>query len=320
MSWDLLTIGLTTLDVVAVPVNALTHTERAILVEQIACLPAGTAAGAALVSATLGLSVAHVGAVGDDHTGDYIRVGLERAGVDTRHLMRLAGQRSSTTLLAVESSGTRSSYHALGAAGALAISPDVVEAARAARFVHYGAVGGQGTDGGPGADLLRNARAAGAVVTCDLISPRPGAREEIVRLMPHVDVFMPSAAEARALSGEDNLAAAAGVFLDQGARACIIKNGPEGAYVATAERRTVVPAHDIQAVDTTSCGDSFCAGFIAATAKGAELVEAVRFAAATAALVAQGAGTLGHLIDHAATLKAMKEMPVRQLSDAAIGA
>src|SRR5690349_12395288 len=129
MSWDLLTIGLTTLDVVAVPVNELTHTERAVLVERIACLPAGTAAGAALVAGTLGLSVTHVGAIGDDDTGAYIRLGLERAGVDTRHLTSLAGQRSSTTLLTVEANGTRSSYHALGAAGALTITPDVVAAA-----------------------------------------------------------------------------------------------------------------------------------------------------------------------------------------------
>lgn len=319
MSWDLLTIGLTTLDVVAVPVNELTHTERAILVERIACLPAGTAAGAALVAGTLGLSVTHVGAIGDDDTGAYIRLGLERAGVDTRHLTSLAGQRSSTTLLTVEANGTRSSYHALGAAGALTITPDVVAAAKTARFVHYGAVGGQATDGGAGADLLRAARAAGAVVTCDLISPRASAREEIARLLPHVDVFMPSAAEALALSGEATLSDAASAFLGQGARACIIKNGPHGAYVATGDVRTTVPAHDIQAVDTTSCGDSFCAGFITATARGAEVVEAVRFAAATAALVAQGAGTLGRLTDYQATLKAMDEMPLRPV-EAPVGA
>lgn len=320
MSWDLLTIGLTTLDVVAVPVNALTHTERAILVERIACLPAGTAAGAALVAGTLGLSVTHVGAVGDDHTGAYIRLGLERSGVDTRHLATLPGQRSSTTLLAVESTGTRSSYHALGAAGALAISAEVVATARTARFVHYGAVGGQGTDGGPGAELLRAAREAGAVVTCDLISPRPGAGEEIARLLPHVDWFMPSAAEALALSGEQTLATAADVFLGQGASGCIIKNGPHGAYVAAGDLRTTLPAHNIQAVDTTSCGDSFCAGFITALAKGAEPVEAVRFAAATAALVAQGAGTLGVLTDYAATLASMNAMPLAHLPQVEIDA
>ena len=43
MATGLLTIGLTTLDIVAHPIDALTHTERAILIEGIACTPAGTA-------------------------------------------------------------------------------------------------------------------------------------------------------------------------------------------------------------------------------------------------------------------------------------
>jgi len=314
MTWDLLTIGLTTLDVVAVPVNALTHTERAILVDQIACLPAGTAAGAALVAGTLGLSVTHVGAIGDDHTGAFIRLGLERAGIDTRHLTSHPDQRSSTTLLTVEADGTRSGYHALGATSALALTPDVVASAQGARFVHYGAVGLPATDGGAGADLLRAARAAGAVVTCDLISPRPGAQAEVARLLPHVDWFMPSAAEAFALSGATTLAAAADVFLGQGAGACIIKNGAHGAYVAIGQDRMTVPAHEVQVVDTTSCGDSFCAGFITALARGAAPIDAVRFAAATAALVASGAGTLGRLTDHTTTEAAMRSLPLRPVS------
>ena len=68
-----------------------------------------------------------------------------------------------------------------------------------------------------------------------------------------------------------------------------------------------VAAHAIQPIDTTSCGDSYCAGFIAALDRGWPSREAAHFATATAALVAQGLGTLGKLESFAATEKAMGE-------------
>jgi sugar/nucleoside kinase (ribokinase family) len=67
-------------------------------------------------------------------------------------------------------------------------------------------------------------------------------------------------------------------------------------------------------VDTTSCGDSYCAGFIAARDKGLPLIEACRFATATAALVAQGLGTLGKLESFEATLAFMRHAPLRAVS------
>ncbi|MEJ0064956.1 MAG: PfkB family carbohydrate kinase [Caulobacteraceae bacterium] len=308
MTSGLLTIGLATLDIVAHPIDALTHTERAIIVEGIACAPAGTAGGAAMVAAKLGVPTKIVGAVGDDMTGGFVRLGFESVGVDTSLLATRPGERTSTTLLAVESDGTRSSYHAVGAGGGAAIDDAVIAAACASGFVHYAAVGGRASDGGPGAELLRAAKAAGAVVTCDLIGPRGSALEELKRLLPHVDYFMPSAAEATFLSGLDDLAAAANLFRSLGAGACIIKNGRHGSYVSIGTERHTLPAHAIQPIDTTSCGDSYCAGFIAALARGWPPLEACRFATATAALVAQGLGTLGKLESFAETEKAMRSM------------
>ncbi len=307
MKSGLLTIGLTTLDVVARPVDALTHTERAVLIDGIACVPAGTAGGAAMVAAKLGVPTTIVGAVGDDLIGRFVRLGFESVGIDTRLLVTQAGERTSTTLLTVESDGQRSSYHAAGAGGGASISDAVVAAACASGFVHYAAVGGRDTDGGAGADLLKAARAAGAVVTCDLISPRRSAREELPRLLPHVDYFMPSAAEAVFLSGVEDLAGAAEFFRGLGAGGCIIKNGGEGSYVSVGDERRTIPAHAIRPIDTTSCGDSYCAGFIAALSRGWSPIDACRFATATAALVAQGLGTLGKLESFAETEKVMRK-------------
>ncbi|MGH1560300.1 carbohydrate kinase family protein [Caulobacter segnis] len=93
-------------------------------------------------------------------------------------------------------------------------------------------------------------------MTCDLISPQATALDELKRLLPFVDYFMPSAAEAQFLTGEDDLFVAADVFRDLGAGGCIIKNGGRGSVVVLDGVRTTLPAYVIQPVDTTSCGDS----------------------------------------------------------------
>jgi sugar/nucleoside kinase (ribokinase family) len=113
------------------------------------------------------------------------------------------------------------------------------------------------------------------------------------------------------LTGQDDLWDAADQFIAQGAKACIIKNGEEGALLVMDGQRTIVPAHVVEVVDTTSCGDSFCAGFIVGLSQGWTPLEACRLAAATAALVAQGLATLGRLVDFESTVAAMRQLPLK---------
>ncbi|MBV8684598.1 MAG: carbohydrate kinase family protein [Caulobacteraceae bacterium] len=310
MESALLAVGLTTLDIVARPIEDLTRTERAILIEGIVCAPAGTAGGAAMVAARLGTPTRILGAVGDDLNGRFVREGLEAFGVDTGLLATRPGQTTSTTLLTVEASGRRSSFHAPGAASTAAVDEAALGAARRARFVHYGGIGAPALDGGAGAELLKTAKDFGAIVTCDLISPRRSAPDELKRLLPYVDYFMPSAAEATFLTGAEDLEAAVEQFLAWGAGGCIIKDGGRGSLVALAGTRRRLPAYAIEPADTTSCGDSYCAGFISALGRGWTPLEACRFATATAALVALGLGTLGKLQGFEETAEAMRTMTI----------
>jgi len=308
MRRGLVTIGLTTLDVVARPIDALPESESTVLVDGVALAPAGTAAGAAYVASKLGMDVALIGAVGDDLAGRFVRLALDEAGVDTSLVEIQAGVPTSTTVLAVDSSGRRPNFHAPGAGGAARVTDAAIETAKAAKFLHYAGIGGRKLDKGPGAALAKAAREAGAVVTCDLISPRRSAPDELKSILPHLDYFMPSATEARFLTGLDDLQAAGEVFLAQGARNVIIKNGRAGSLIMFGGERTTLPAFAIDPVDTTSCGDSYCAGFIAALDRGWSPLEAARFATATSALVAQGLATLGRLENFDATVEAMRRM------------
>jgi len=312
MGTGLLCIGLTTLDVVARPINALPEGEGTTLIEGIGVAPAGTAAGAAMVAARLGVETRLAGSVGGDLTGRFVRMALEEQGVGTELLETIPGFPTSTTVLAVDSNGRRPNFHALGAGLFAPTGEAVLEDASRSAFLHYGGIGGPKMDGGAGHAVIKAAKAGGAIVTCDLISPQSTALAELERLLPDVDYFMPSVAEAFALSGTQDLAGAADFFLALGAKAVLMKNGGQGSYVALGAKRASLPAYDITPVDTTSCGDSYCAGFIAGLSRGLEPLEAARFATAVAALVAQGLATLGKLESYDRVLKAMGEMTLKE--------
>lgn len=294
MKDNLICIGLTTLDVVARPVGTFPEDALA-FVEEAAIAPAGTAAGTAYIAATLGVRTSVASMVGIDAVGRSVLVLLKERGVDTRLLIEHPAMPTSTTIILVRPSGERSRFHALGASRVMTLSDELKDAVRHARVVHYAAIGALHMDGGPGRDLLIEARDSGATITCDLISPGPGAFEELKQLLPYVDYFMPNSAEALGLSGATTLEGAAQRFRAMGARTCIFKDGANGSLLVTASASQRIAAHVINAKDTTSCGDSYCAGFIAALLRGKDEEGACRLGSAVAALVAQGLGTLGIL-------------------------
>lgn len=312
MKLDLLCVGLTTLDVVGRPITEIPADEGGRLIEQIACAPAGTAAGAACVAARLGLKTGLAGAIGNDLTGKFVRFALEDGGVDTKLLKTLDGVPTSTTILPIDHQGRRPTLHAPGAGSIPQLTDELMAAAADVRCLHYAAIGAPTFDRGPGEKLVEAAKAAGAVVTCDLIAPRPDAKEELARILPHVDWFLPSADEARLLTGQEDLQAAADAFVAMGAKNCVIKDGGRGAVVAAGSLRGRLPAFDIKVVDTTTCGDSFCAGFITAHLEGFSDLDALKFAAATAAMVAQGLATYGKLESFEQVENAVKTLALKE--------
>jgi sugar/nucleoside kinase (ribokinase family) len=281
---------------VAIPIE-LQPLEARRLIRTIDMAPAGTAAGAALVAARLGIKTSLCGAIGNDAMGRLVMAELTREGVDVSLVEIIEDLPTSATLIPIDASGRRGIYHASGAGRHTRVTQALEAAVCGAGAIHYAGIGSRNLDGGPGADLLEAAAHRGIMVTCDLISPSADAAMELRRIMRYVDVFMPSAVEARFLTAQDDLLSAADIFRQWGAKSCVIKNGAEGAIAvdASGNRQSIASVTVDTVVDTTSCGDSFCAGFIAATISKRPWLDALRFAAATAAWVAQGPATLGRL-------------------------
>lgn len=95
----------------------------------------------------------------------------------------------------------------------------------------------------------------------------------------------------RGEAGPDEVRAFCRLALDLGPEAVFVTLGREGALVATpSEERVVRPALEAEVVDTTGCGDVFCAAAASALGRGASPGEAARYGVGLASRAAQAAG------------------------------
>ena len=136
------------------------------------------------------------------------------------------------------------------------------------------------------------AHAAGKTIILNTAPVQPVADD----LLKKVTIVTPNEVEASILTGikvvdADSAKQAAEWFLAKGVQKVVITMGGMGAFIADGDQRLMTPAFKVSAVDTTGAGDAYNGGFVAALAEGCDMIEASRFAAATAALSVQRMGT-----------------------------
>ena len=76
---------------------------------------------------------------------------------------------------------------------------------------------------------------------------------------------MPNEQEAMALTDEPDAARAARRLRELGASTVILKRGEHGCLIADDDGEREIPGFEAPVVDTTGCGDAFCAAVIVAT-------------------------------------------------------
>jgi sugar/nucleoside kinase (ribokinase family) len=82
--------------------------------------------------------------------------------------------------------------------------------------------------------------------------------------------------------------------------------------IADDDGERMLPAHDAPVVDTTGCGDAFCAGVIVARCAGWEIDDAARLGCATGALNMRGLGSDAGARDVAEAIAFMRGTPLRE--------
>jgi len=288
---DVVCLGILVADVIARPVDRLPERGTLALVDDVHVYGGGCALNTASALARLGLRAAAAGKVGVDTLGDVLLGVLEERGVDRRGVVRDPATPTSATVALVGADGERTFLHLPGANASLRASDLDPELIFSGRALHIGgALLLESLDGEPAAAILAEARRRGLFTSLDTAYDATGRWHRVLPSLEQLDLFTPSIAEARAITGEREPERAARRLRELGVHEVAVTLGPDGCYVAGESFESHVPAPVIEVVDGTGSGDAFAAGFLHAKLAELPLEDAARLANATGALGATASG------------------------------
>lgn len=303
--------GIHIVDILGRYVTSIPEGQNVALLEEIRVTVAGTAAGTSVDMAKLGLEVTAMGAIGDDELGNFLVDTMNRYGIDTGSLVRKKGFQTSSTILPIRPNGERPALHVIGANGEFCTEDINYSAVKNADFLHMG-----GTslltqfDGQPTVEFLKYAKENNTVTTFDLVAiNRPDLLDLIEPCLPYIDYFMPGLEEAEMMTSLKDRHQIIRFFLDKGAQCTVFKMGGAGSSVAWYEngdiKEIIVPVIESEIIDSTGCGDSYCAGFITGLSKGWDLEKCAQFGTACGSLVISGLGSDAGIVDFDSTYEYM---------------
>ncbi len=310
MTFDLLVVGDANPDVVLTGVaRPVEFGQRERLVGGAVLTIGGSGAITACGAARLGLRTAFVGRVGDDPAGRYMLSALAERGVDVSGcVVDPAAPTAMTVVLADGADRAILTYpgclpllSVADVAPGLASSSPGSEATRSehaghpgrpasaagsARHVHVSSYFLQPRLAAGLPEWFAALRRAGVTTSLDTNDDPAGAWDAEIA---DVDVLLPNEAEALALTGLDDVLAAAQALAGS-AGLVVVKRGASGAVAWRDGAAVEVSAVPAEPVDTVGAGDSFNAGFLAGWLGGRDLAGSLRLAVACGALSTRAAG------------------------------
>ncbi|MFQ5857668.1 MAG: carbohydrate kinase family protein [Anaerolineae bacterium] len=307
-------LGIMVADLVGRPVQVLPDPGRLVLVDEMSLHTGGCAVNAATALAKLGMPVEVIGKVGSDPIGDFLVRELDCREIRTRGVSRDPEVGTSATMVMVDPDGERRFVHYIGANARLTLDDVDFTMIEGASILHVaGALVLPGIDGEPTARLLRRAQSAGVITFLDTVWDDTGRWMELLGpCLPHVDYFVPSLAEAQALTDLNEPEEVARALLDEGVGTVALKMDVDGCLATTEAGELLrMPAFAVEAVDATGAGDAFAAGFIAGVWQGWPLDRTARLANAVGALCVTGVGATGGVRSLPETLAFMESTNTR---------
>ena len=248
----------------------------------------GKGANQAVAARRLGAAVRLIACVGDDASGRAVRAALEAEGVGTAGIMTSATVATGTAMIVVDREGRNQ----------IAVAPG---ANRALTVEH---VRGRSEDFAWAEIVVASCEVPLETVRCALELARAGGVPTILNPAPVpdvgvdflelVDYLTPNAGEAARLSGVAGDGGAAALRA-RGARCVLVTRGEAGVLVCGEGPACHVPAFRVEAIDTTAAGDGFNGALAVALTEGLELLAAVRFACAAAAIACTRRGAQASL-------------------------
>jgi ribokinase len=250
----------------------------------------GKGANQAVAAHLSGASVGMVAKVGSDLFGPATIKNFESRGIDATHVRIAEGISSGVAPIFVEPSGQNRIIVVKGANDTL--SPEDVDAAapllrKANTIILQFEI--------PLPTVYHTVRFARANGIRCVVNPAPAQPVDFKELSA-ADYFIPNESEAEAITGMrvqsvDEAKQCAEFLLRQDIRRVVITLGERGCLAAGPDRLALIPAFQVQAVDTTGAGDAFIGSFAVFLSEGLPEEEALPRANLYAALSTTKVGT-----------------------------
>lgn len=294
---DIVNVGICTVDIIGRTIDDFPPPGGLRLFDSLTVTTGGNAMNCSVAMAKMGVPCDIIVKVGKDALGEFVRSEVTKYKIGADGLIISDDSHTPFTFVAVLSHGERSFFHTMGTNGTLRADDIRLDVVRRAKFCFVtGTMVMKTFDGEQTARILAEAQKAGAVTLLDTVYTDAASQKQwqaaILPCLPHLDYFIPSQPEARAITGESDPSAMAKFFQSKGCKQAVIKMDAQGAFCRDAKgREALVPSYRVdKVVDTTGAGDCWCAGFITGLHEGLSMTDAAALGNAVAAHCIQAPG------------------------------
>jgi sugar/nucleoside kinase (ribokinase family) len=281
---------------------------RLIQTDPIEVTTGGIVSNSGTALARLGMNTAAFSYVGNDDWATVIRKKLQSEGMDVQHLMTHPTGATSTTAVLVDETGERSFAHCVGAPKQMtkATFLDNLSLFANSRMTLVGYYSLMPNLEADLPEVFAAIRETGCQTALDAAGDG-GSMQPLDSILPHLDVYVPSRAEAEHQTGQSDPQRIIETYRQCGAPGLLgVKLGSDGALLSPAadqfmEVPPVTPPGEV--VDTTGAGDAFFAGLLCGLLRGMDPTGAGRLAAAVGACCVTGLGASAGLLDFEQTAR-----------------
>ncbi len=257
--------------------------------EEIVRVGGGPVGNALVVMSRLGVKTEVIGAFADDTEGKQILSELRTFGISTDHATLLPGTSAFVSYILI--SEETHSRTCLYDRGSVPDDPTTLDLSPidSAEVLHL--------DGNYVKSAIRAAKYAkekGVKVSLDA----GGVYEGIHELLPLVDILVPSAEFAMAVTQAPNARAATEKLAQlYSPELLVVTDGADGGYYRDGSEVLHYDSVRVDAIDTNGAGDTFHGAFVAAYLDGMGVADACHFASAVAAYKCQHIGARSYPLD-----------------------
>ncbi len=279
---------------------------RLLPTEPLQVVTGGIVSNSGVAMARLGMKSAAFTYVGRDEWARLIRGRLEAEKLDCTGLLEHPTASTSTTVALIDPSGERSFAHCVGAPKLMdrRLFLDHLELFARSRMTLIGYYSLMPNLENDLPEILAAIRETGCKTALDCAGSG-GSMQPLDRILPHLDVYVPSYNEASHQTGLTDPRAILDIYRGCGAHGLLgVKLGSKGVLLSPAageyvEIPAVAPPGPI--VDTTGAGDCFYAGLLTGLLRGLDVRSAGLLGAATGACCITAFGATAGIRDFAST-------------------